>query len=439
MNKKVNKAYGKAMDYYEKGKINKALEICEDILLEGLDNPVVLNFKGLLLYQKGNLREAITAWEMNKDLNNDDIAKNYIKDAVADEKRLDLYKLGEQALKQLNIDKALELFKRCSESDFNVIKVNTGIAMCYQKKGDLYRAKEYVDKALSIDKNAITAKIIEKELKEDGIYLESKNSSKGFLIIITSLFVILAIVAGGYLVMSKFKNKDLANNNQETESNEAIEEVKSTEDTEEKSKIKDESKESKVEETSEVKLAATSEEIVKEAPISASFDKEKLKSLMASNDFDGIYEQLKNVKAESISNGDTEVYNQAVKLMKNEGASKFYDYGLWYFNQGNYVDAGILLGKAYTYCEGNSYKEHILFYRASNSLKKSENQTALAQYEEYYSKYSRGVYAEEALYELALLNNSVDKEKSKNYANTLINNFPKSIYINDNLASIARS
>jgi len=430
MNKKVNKAYGKAMDYYEKGKINKALELCEDILLEGLDNPVVLNFKGLLLYQKGNLREAITAWEMNKDINNDDIAENYIKDAIADERRLDLYKQGEQALKQLKIDKALELFKKCSESDFNVIKVSTGIAMCYQKKGDLYRAKEYVDKALSIDQNAITAKIIEKELKEDGIYLESKNSSKGFLIIITSLFVILAIVVGGYLVMSKFKNKDLFNN---------IEGQKSTEDIEEKDNITDENKEPKMQETSEVEAESTSEKIVKEAPKSTSFDKEKLKALMASNDFDGIYEQLKNVKAESISNGDTEVYNQAVKLMENEGASKFYDYGLGYFNQGNYVDAGISLGKAYIYCEGNSYKEHILFYRASNSLKKSERQTALVQYEEYYSKYPKGVYAEEALYELALLNNSVDKEKSKNYANALINNFPKSIYINDNLASIARS
>ena len=439
MNKKVNKAYDKAMDYYEKGKINKALEICEDILLEGLDNPVVLNFKGLLLYQKGNLREAITAWEMNKDLNNDDIAKNYIKDAVADEKRLDLYKSGEQALKQLKIDKALELFKRCSESDFNAIKVNTGIAMCYQKKGDLYRAKEYVDKALNIDQNAVTAKIIEKELKEDGIYLESKNSSKGFLVIITSLFVILAIVSGGYLVMSKFKDKNLSNNIEEQKINGVIEEAKSTEDTEEKSKITDESEEIKVQETSEVKSETTPEEIVKEAPKSTSFDKENLKSLMASNDLDGVYEQLKNVKAESISGENTEVYNQAVKLMKNEGVSKFYDYGLWYFNQGNYADAGTLLDKAYTYCEGNYLKEHILFYRASNTLKKSDDQTALLQYDEYYSKYPKGVYAEEALYELALLNNSVDKEKSKNYANTLINNFPKSIYINDNIVSISRS
>jgi len=430
MNKKVGKAYTKAMDYYEKGKINKALEICEDILLEGLDNPVVLNFKGLLLYQKGNLSEAIIAWEINKDLNNDNIAKNYIKDAIADERRIDLYKQGEQALKQLKIDKALELFKRCSESDFNAIKVNTGIAMCYQKKGDLYKAKEYIDKALSIDNNAITAKIIEKELKEDGVYLESQNSSKGFLIVITSLFVILAIVAGGYLVMSKLKDKDLANNIEEAKSNEVIEE---------KSSIADDIKVAEVQETSEVKPETTLEEIVKEAPKNTSFDKEKLKILMASNDLDGVYEQLKNVKAESIRSEDTEVYNQAIRLMKNEGLSKFYDYGLWYFNQGNYVDAAISLDKAYTYCEVSSIKEHVLFYRASNSLKKSDNQTALPQYEEYYNQYPKGVYVEEALYELALLSNSVDKEKSKNYANTLINNFPKSIYINDNIVNITRS
>lgn len=430
MNKKVNKTYCKAMNYYEKGKINKALEICEDILLEGLDNPVVLNFKGLLLYQKGNLRDAITIWEMNKDINNDGIAENYIKDAIADKRRLDLYKQAEQALKQLKIDKALELFNKCLESDFNVIKVSTGIAMCYQKKGDLYRAKEYVEKALSIDKNAITAKIIERELKEDGVYLESENSSKGFLIIITSLFVILAIVAGGYLVLSKFKNKDLTNNIEETDNNE---------DAEEKSSILDNIKDPEVQEKPEVKIEPTSEEIVKETSKNTSFDIEKLKALMANNDFDGIYEQLKNVKAESIISGDAEIYNQAVKLMKNEGVSKFYDYGLWYFNQGNYSNAGISLDKAYTYCEGSYLKEHVLFYRASNSLKESEDQSALAQYEDYYSKYPKGVYAEEALYELALLNNSVDKEKSKNYANTLINNFPKSIYINDNLTSIARS
>lgn len=158
MNKKVKRAHDKAMSYYEMGQIDKALEICEDILLEGLDNPNVLNFKGLLLYQKGNLDEAVTVWKMNSDLNNDDIAKSYINDSILDRKRLELFRQGEQALKQLKVDKALNIFMRCSESDFNAIKVNTGIAMCYQRKGDFYRAREYAEKVLNIDKNAITAK-----------------------------------------------------------------------------------------------------------------------------------------------------------------------------------------------------------------------------------------------------------------------------------------
>ena len=426
MNKKAKKAYNKAMDYYEKGKINKALEICEDVLLEGLDNPAVLNFKGLLLYQKGNLTEAITAWKINRDLNNDDIAKNYIKDAMADERRLALYKQAEQALRQLKIDMALDLFKRCSESDFNAIKVNTGIAMCYQKKGDLYKAKEYVDKALGIDQNAITAKIVEKELKEDGIYLESESSSKGFLIAITILVLVVAIVAGGYLIISKVKEKNLVNNIEETKNNEVLDEKSST---------ADKSKEADVQEDAQVNTETTSKEISKEEP----FDKEKLKTLMESNDLDGVYEQIKNVKEESLSSEDDKVYKLAVNLMKNEGISKFYEDGLRYFSQSNYSEARISFDKAYTYREGSSIKEHILFYRASSSLKESDNQIALSQYEEYYKQYPKGVYVEETLYELALLSKAVDKEKSKAYANALIKNFPNSIYINDNLVSIVRN
>jgi tetratricopeptide (TPR) repeat protein len=426
MNKKAKRAYDKAMDCYEKGKINKALEICEEILSEGLDNSSVLNFKGLLLYQRGNLNEAVTVWKINQDLNNDEIARNYIRDSEADEKRIELYKQGERELKQLNIDKALELFKICAESDFNAIKVSTGIGMCYQKKGDFYRAKEYIDKALGIDQSAVTAGVIQKELKENGIYLETKDSSNRFLIGVTSLFIIIVIAAGGYLVMAKLKNKDFS---------QVIEQVKSAGATEDDSKTVENKEVGKSQENQETKP----EEIVKEETQNKKIDAEKLKTLMASNDLDGVYEQLKNVKAESVSREDSEVYNKAIKLMKSEGTSKFYDYGLWYFNQGNYTDAGISFDKAHTYCEGNAYKEHVLFYRASNSLKKADEKTALKQYEEYYSKYPKGVYTEESLYELALLTNSIDKEMSKKYANTLMNKFPQSIYVNDKLAGIARS
>lgn len=433
MNKKAQKAYDKAMDYYEKGKINKALEICEEILSEGLDNGPVLNFKGLLLYQKGNLSEAVTVWKINQDLNNDEVAGNYIRDSEADKNRLELYKQGERALKQLNVDDALQLFKKCAESDFNCIKVNTGIGMCYQKKGDLYRAKEYIDKALRIDQNAVTAKIIDKELKEKGVYLETANSSKGALIVVTSLVVIFALAAGAYLVIVKFKNKDLSQIIGKARSIEAQEEKN------DKTVENKEAKESEEQGKTEEDKSDKSEEASREESQNKKLDVENLKTLVASNDFDGIYEELKNVKAEAVSSQDSEIYNKAVKLMKNEGASKFYDYGLWYFNQGNYKAAGISLDKAYEYCEGNAYREHILFYRASNYIKNADEKNALKQYEEYYSKYPKGVYTEETLYELAILVNSTDKEKSKKYANALINNFPRSIYVNDRIADIAKS
>ncbi|WP_242835813.1 tetratricopeptide repeat protein [Clostridium sp. DL-VIII] len=107
MEKKSRKTYDKAMNYYEQGRIDKALELCEEILSEGLDSPLVLNFKGLLLYQMGNLSDAVTVWKINSDLNNDDIARSYIEDSITDENRLELYKRGEEALEQFKVDKAL--------------------------------------------------------------------------------------------------------------------------------------------------------------------------------------------------------------------------------------------------------------------------------------------------------------------------------------------
>lgn len=428
MNKKAKKAYDKAMDCYERGKINRALELCEDALSEGLDNSVVLNFKGLLLYQKGNLNEAITVWKINKEINGDNVAENYIRDAAMDEKRLVLYKQAEQALKQLKIDMALESFKRCAESDFNCIKVNTGIALCYQKKGDFYRAKEYVENVLSIDSDAITAKIIEKELGDNGIYLDSKKDSKNFLIRIIVIFVVIVIGIGGYLLMWKFRSINQVNNVEQTKDNE-IQLQDST---------NNENKKLDVQEKILTNSNTKSDEKPEEQMQGINFNKEKLKILISNKDLDGIYEQLKSVKESSINVEDKELYKNAIGLMENEGVSKFYEYGLEDFNKGNYLKAKDELDKAYNYCQGNDLKEHILFYRASNSYNLSENDTAMGQFEEYYNQYPNGVYIQEALYDLTLLSNQVDEQKGKKYANILIKNFPDSIYANDNIKNIAR-
>ena len=70
MDNKSRKIYNKVLDYREKGEINKALELCESILAENLREAEILNFKGLMLYEKGMLKDAVTVWKINVDLNN---------------------------------------------------------------------------------------------------------------------------------------------------------------------------------------------------------------------------------------------------------------------------------------------------------------------------------------------------------------------------------
>ncbi|OOM11284.1 tetratricopeptide repeat protein [Clostridium saccharobutylicum] len=412
MNKKSKKIYDKAIDYFEKGKINKALEICELELSKSLQNSNMLNLKGLLLYEKGDLNEAITVWTINKDINKNVIAKNYIKNAQGDKKRLELYKEGEKALKQLKIDKALELFKTCSESDFNAIKVNTGLGLCYQKKGNFLKAKEYIDKALKLDENAITANVVKKELEEANLYYEAKKSSKKVIIILVVLFIIAGLGISAYLTIEKkqVKNKMI----EEHQNNSEPQVEKNTES------------------SSEIKSQQNNKDILN----LKTFDKEKMKTLIEENDLDGIYDEVDNVKEESLSDDNTEIYKQAINVLKSDGVSKFYEYGLWYFNQENYDNAKNQLDKAYKYCEGNSLKEHIIFYRASTASKQSDNKSALSQYEDYYNQYPDGAYIEGVLYELSLLSNSENKEKSKNYANELVTKYPNSVYINNQIKDI---
>lgn len=418
MNKKSKKAYDKAMDYYEKGQINKALDICEIELSESLKNSAILNLKGLLLYQKGDLKEAVTVWKINKDFNNDPIAKNYIKDSLADEKRLETYILGEIELKNFRIDNAINLFKKCAESDFNAIKVNTALALCYQKKGDFKLAQEYVNKALRLDVNSATAKTIKKNLISTGVYQEERKSYKKIIIMITAIISICLITIITYIIFERLNNKSFFTKNKQVNSIEKSEDSNETD--------------------TEAMLLDEEDEQVETGNIDTDklFNKDTLMTLLANKDLDGIYKEIKDFKLDDLNSEDEGIYRQAIDILKSEGVQTFYNRGLTFFNEKSYENAAIEFNKAYTYCDGNYLKEHIMYYKANTSIKKEENTVALEEYEEYYNEYPKGVYTESVLYQLALLIDGIDKEKSKDYAKQILNNYPNSIYINDYIIKI---
>lgn len=428
MGNEWTRLYNKAVNLYNDGYINKSLEICEKILANDLSSSEVLNLKGLMLYQKGLLKDSRIVWKLNYDINKDMMAKKYIEDSESDENRLKLYKEAEYNLKNMNIDKALALFRECAQSDFNSIKVNTGIAMCYARKGDNFRAKEYVDKALQIDNEAVTANEVKKDLEKLGIYSSENNFSKNILIVITILFVIGAIGIGGYSIYNKIKvnNSEIqyADNDFNSE--------------EENLSISIENEDSETEQTLNEEVENISENYVENTNISKQFNKDNVSATLSSKDLDELFNQIDGVDKENLSVEELELYNDAVSLLKTDGVAKFYEYGVWYFNNKDYNSANDELNKAYKYCNENYLKEHIVFYKGSTASQIGDNNDALKLYKEYYSLYPKGAYIEGVLYELALLTNTTNKDMGKQYAEELVNKFPNSVYINDYIKEIIK-
>ncbi len=428
MNNELTKLYNKAMNLYNKGKLNKALHICEEILASDLSYSEALNLKGLMLYQKGLLNEAKIVWKLNYDINNDGMAKKYIEDCKSDEERVHTYAKAEYSLKNMNIEQALLLFKECAQSDFNSIKVNTGIAMCYARKGDNYRAKEYVDKALAIDDEAVTANSIKKDLIKSGVYSSENNISNKILLIITIIFVIAAVCAGGYSIYSKIEKDN--SEKQYTENN--IEYDKQSEDN---SDMQNNSQEEENLDDNNTK-DSISEDYTEGDNNKTAFSSDEVSKLVNNKEVDRLYDYINEVDNSSLSASDLDLYNKAVEILKTDGVSKFYEYGVWNFNNKNYDSAKIELEKAYKYCNESYLKEHIVFYKGSTASQIGDNSEALKLYKEYYSLYPKGAYIEGVLYELALLTNTTNKDMGKEYAEELVKNYPNSLYINDYIRGI---
>ena len=153
------KEYKKALNLYNNGYIDKAIEICEIGISRSLEDSNLLNLKGLLLYLKGELEEAISLWKINKYHNDDEIAKAYLKDIEIDFNRRELFKESEELIRNLNIDEALQILMICKESDYNSINVNNALAICYMRKGEYVECQKCIDKVFSVDKYNIEAKV----------------------------------------------------------------------------------------------------------------------------------------------------------------------------------------------------------------------------------------------------------------------------------------
>lgn len=419
-----NKKYIMATKFYQNGEIDKALKKCEESIAEDLKNSAALNLKGLLLYLKGDLKGAVATWKINADFNDDDIAKNYIEDSKRDKDKIKLYKEAEVLLTRLSINEAERKLNMCKESDFNAIKVNLALSVCYLRKGDYENAGVSLTKALSIDKNNPQGKKIAKEFEK---YSDSKleilkSTSENTMKVLMGLVCAVAIFVvlfGGYKIIHKFINSNdtdvLSTNNNENEnliSNEENIESEQEEVTNSKNN-EDENGDNNIK-----------------------VDVEKIQSCIDSKNYDELYNLVNKLNINELSGKEQAVTKIAQELLIKEGSEYFYNSAMKYYNTKDYDNALIQIEKAYKYSQTTYLASEILFFDGAINDKKGNNNQAIKLYEEYYNKYKNGDYIGEVLYGLAMLYKSEDLSKAKMYANELNNNHSESMYNNENIKSL---
>lgn len=388
MKNKDNKTYEKALKLYNNGYIDKAIDICEQGISRDLSNSKLLNLKGLLLYLRGDLEEAVALFKTNRHFNNDDISSSYLKDIEKDYERLNLYNRAVECINNFEIDEAIELLGLCRESDFNSINVNKYLAICYLRKGDYLKANESLNKLIEIDKANVYAKEIKKELNNA---LEIKDSSLMKRIIPVSLLIILSIFIAIF-IKAKVSNKYNEDN------------------------IKAEEVQNNIEDNN------SHDENNSNKPNGENINNE---------------EEVNNENGEETS--EKEDKGQEIEVLTEEEIKESYIKASSYYEDNNIEEAKVILEKVLPSAEKSHLRDDIMFLLASTYENLNDVDKAINYYDDYIEEYEGGSYIQEAYYRAALIYKDRNNEKSKTYALKLKDNYPNSIYNNSKIQEIISS
>jgi tetratricopeptide (TPR) repeat protein len=400
---KSQKLYIKALNKYNDGYIDKAINLCEKSISLNIRNAASINLKGLLKYLKGDINTARKLWKMNCKVNNDGVSKKYIENSGSDAESLDFYKRAVVLMKALKINEALMLLEKCSNSDFNLINVGNRIAECYIKKGEYEKAGASIEKVLKVDTRNSKAISMKKNLQSMNIL---KKPGKGKKIILLCACVgIVAILSGIFLVF--YKNTDSRKTGHVVS-----------------------------DKTASVS-AAKSKDKKKDKIINKSdnyFSSSLMKAYIENKNYDKLFSEMEKVKSpDKLAVNDKVIWTKAKDFMSSEGAVYFYQRGCNYMSSKEYNSAKDSFQKGFKYGELSSVYPDITYMLGYDLDLSDDKENAIKYYEKYDQSYSSGDYEETVLYRLALIYKDINASKAKSYAVKLADRYPQSIYNNSTI------
>ncbi|KEI04988.1 tetratricopeptide repeat protein [Clostridium botulinum] len=408
---KIKKLYTKAFTKYERGYIDDAIDVCEEIMSLNMKHRPSINLKGLLYYFKGDLQSASALWKLNYEVNNDKVSKKYLDGLKEDEKIFSVYVSAIEYIRKNRFNDALDLLRKCKESDYNRINVDNNIATCYIKLGEYNKAVECVNRVLEIDvKNPIAIKN-KKKLMKQGInknFVKPRKSNLVFISVIVILLIGVGIASKDF-VAKKIKNISKNDAIQENTLNKKNEKIKN--------KVIDKN--------------------ITKVSVNEKFPSNALNKALESKDFNKIYLLANPWIGKKLDTNEKTILSRAEDILKDEGVKYFYNTGRECVESNDKWDMAIdNLTKAYDYGKDSYLYGHILFMLGVSYQNKQDVKDALKYYTEYDKKYPNENYIQEVLYRTTILYKNVDLNKAKEYGEKLLKNYPDCEYSNSKIKAI---
>ncbi|MBX4269114.1 tetratricopeptide repeat protein [Clostridium estertheticum] len=410
---KSGKVYVKAMNKYNDGYIDKALDLCEKSISLKSTNAAALNLKGILYYLKGDLENAKKMWDINYKRNNDKVSKKYLSDSLRDKKRLQLYINSLELIKQLNICDALETLKQCQDSDFNFINVNNNISLCYIKQGEYDKALKYINEVIKVDKKNAEASINKETLIKYGSLKRKINYVKVGVVTASILLIVTVIFIGKKNIynikhISTMGAQKLQSGISLIKGNDKLVAIKKNTNLDK----------------SGTKMVGNKVQKIEQFP------REQFKISIENNNMEQIVSYVNRWNKADLEMNDKLLLVKGEEIIKSEGVLYFYNKGVGYIKDKEYTKAQKYFLYALPYSKGDYLQEHILYMLAVSYKASSDFQNAVKYYELVLKQFPSGSYTEEVLYNLVLINKDVDENKAKFYAEKLVEQFPNSLYKN---------
>ena len=379
--------YREGMRCFIEGKLDKALSYLKIAIAEGVDRPDVNNAIALTLIYRGEFEEAYRIFSDSNEKFNDEISQRYLSSVSELNSCIEKHNLSVDLIKQDKYEEALDHLLFIRNTGFRTINDDILICFLYCIKKEYKDCKEVLEEIHSVNKE----EIFYYKMKS---YLDKKNYSRLKLYVAS----IAAVIIFSSIIISRPSNSTY----KVAEKNISVKQIV-------------EDKNGNMDSNYKI-LANLTNDIMKE-------------------DLYGFSVNDKKIDVAKLDEESKKLYNQLKTNYKSKSELYFYKNGLELYKSGNYKKAYEYLLIAQDNMKGDYLDEHIIFY-LSKSAKASGN-GGIKYYREYVSRYPKGCYIEESLYDLAVLDfENNNKKEAEKYASIISEQYSSSMYNNDKIRSI---